>query len=641
MAVLVVVTAVGLASASSTAKRQSATLTPAQEAVQQGLVATPAGNDWAWPRGDEAQTQFSTLSQITTSNVANLHVAWRESFDAGTLYSSLGIEGVPIVISGANKNLPNPAGTMFMSAASGMVALNPSNGAVYWKYVGPNPKTGLAVAPAGASSRTEEYFKGSIYVGQQDGSIACLDAKTGKLVWTADTSGEGTFPGKTFTAAPPTAVYDDGGDGLVFYGGGSGGSTPIRGHMDAFDAKTGKLVWRFWNTPDPTQLPFILTWGNPAEASWGGANNWGSFAVDQKAGMLYYGTGNSAPYTGRAPGRDLWVASMMAVHAGSGKLSWYYQTVQHDEWDSDLPNPPVLFNAPINGKIVPGIIFATKGGYVFELNRKNGSPIFPIPLVSVPDPFHTAALNNLTGIKEPVPTGGAAQIVPHCVTQAQLEALYPKFGNPPLAPNGSPIVGECNFTPTTNTQYNAMTGDELGSVSLWPNSYDPMTHDYYVCSRMSLYMLENASPTDYHLLGIEGEPTAGTVGYVTALNVTTNKVDWQVQWPASVGSCRSGVLSTAGGVVFASSWGDATRGDPSTIPLGAPPYGGQMFAYDAKTGKQLWTFQGPDYIHAPIMTYMYGGKQYVAEYLMGPSPTNPRSSSDVTGQIDQLTVFSL
>jgi glucose dehydrogenase len=157
---------------------------------------------------------------------------------------------------------------------------------------------------------------------------------------------------------------------------------------------------------------------------------------------------------------------------------------------------------------------------------------------------------------------------------------------------------------------------------------------------MSLYMLENTSPTDYHLLGIEGEPTAGTVGYLTALNMSTNKVDWQVPLPVSVGSCRSGVLSTAGGVVFAGSYGDITR-VPTSIPLNAPYNAGWLYAYDAKTGKQLWSWQAPGYVHAPPITYMYHGKQYVAWYLGGPSADDPRHSSDVTGQGDQLTVFSL
>jgi quinohemoprotein ethanol dehydrogenase len=632
---------VALASASDSTKKQPK-VSPAAESVATFLPTgeIPAGTDWVWPRGDLAATQFSTLTQITPANVSKLQVAWRASYDADNLVGSLGLEGAPIFISGKGKNLPKDDGTLFMSAANGMLAINPADGSILWKYIGAPPKAGV-VASAGPSSRTQEYFKGSIYVGQQDGSLVALNAKTGAVEWTADTSGEGTFPGKSFTAAPPTAIFDDGGDGLVFYGGGSGGSTPIRGHMDAFNAKTGKLVWRFWNTPDPTQVPFIQTWGNPAEASWGGANNWGTFTIDQQRGMLYYGTGNSAPYTGRAPGADLWVASIMALNAKTGKLAWYYQTVKHDEWDSDLPSAPTLFNAKINGKMTPALVVATKSGYIFELNRVNGHPIFPIPQVKIADPFGTAALNNLTGITQPIPTGGAGNVVPHNLSQSQIEALYPQFGSPPKAPNGTPIVGEPNFTPTTNTQYNSFTTDSLGIFSFWPHSYDPITKEYYTCARMAQDMLENRSPTDYHLLEIAGEPTTGTAGYVTALNMTTNKIDWQVEWPASVGACRSGVLSTAGGVVFAASWGDATRGSPALIPLGAPPYGGWIYAYDATTGKQLWSFQGPDYIHAPPMTYMYHGKQYIAWYLMGPSATNPRHSNDVLGKVDQLTVFSL
>src|ERR1041385_8306215 len=183
---------VALATAAHNAPTQSR-LSPEAESLQSFLPAglTAAGNDWAWPRGDPAQTQFSTLKQITPANVAGLKVAWRASFNGNDYGGGLGVEGVPLVISGKGKNLPLEDGTMFLSAANGMVAVNPKDGSVIWKHVGPPTKVGLPNAPAGQSSRTEEYGRGRLYGGQQDGSLAAIDAKTAKLDWSATTSAGG------------------------------------------------------------------------------------------------------------------------------------------------------------------------------------------------------------------------------------------------------------------------------------------------------------------------------------------------------------------------------------------------------------------------------------------------------------------
>ena len=126
--------------------------------------------------------------------------------------------------------------------------------------------------------------------------------------------------------------------------------------------------------------------------------------------------------------------------------------------------------------------------------------------------------------------------------------------------------------------------------------------------------------------------------WLTALNMSTNTIDWQVKWTAdNQGACYSGQIATAGGLVFTASRGDSTRGSPATIPAGDRSPGGFVYALDAKTGKALWQWQAPDYIQAPPMTYSINGKQYVAIYVEGYGTTNPRS----VGKRDLLTVFSL
>ena len=123
----------------------------------------------------------------------------------------------------------------------------------------------------------------------------------------------------------------------------------MRSHFDAYDAKTGVLAWRFWSTPDPTQLPFILTWGNPAEAATGGGACWALPVVDNQLGLAYFGCGNHAPEDGSSPGKELWTDTFFSTRLDTGAMKWYFQTVDHDEWDYDVSNPPMRINPVVNG----------------------------------------------------------------------------------------------------------------------------------------------------------------------------------------------------------------------------------------------------------------------------------------------------
>src|SRR5262249_51225930 len=151
-------------------------------------------------------------------------------------------ESRPIVVSGANKNLPLASGTMYFATNIGLVALDPTDGKLLWTYSG--PATNSHAAAAGAvvhAPRSESYGKGMVFLGQQDGSIVALNAKTGDAVWTADVTAVGVNSGAVSfnqESAPFTQFYDDGKDGLVLAGV-NGGDTPLRGHLDAYDAKTG------------------------------------------------------------------------------------------------------------------------------------------------------------------------------------------------------------------------------------------------------------------------------------------------------------------------------------------------------------------------------------------------------------------
>jgi quinohemoprotein ethanol dehydrogenase len=620
---LLAAAAVALASASTTAGGKKGV---APEASYLPAGVAPCGSDWPMYACDLAGSAFSPLTQINKSNVANLKMVWQQSFEGPTFTNP--VENTPLVVSGAGKNLPLASGTMFAGSSTSVRALDPTTGAVLWTYQGPlvDKANGMTVRP----SRSEQsYGNGMVFFAQQDRSIVALNAKTGKPIWDVQLASYGTFgPDSRQIATGMTFFYNDGKDGILFADT-NGGDGPLRGFEDAYNAKTGKLLWRFWNTPDPAQLPFILTWGNPANAAFGGVANWSTPAVDPQLGLVYFGLGNVYPETGRAPGKDLWHDSFVAINLKTGKLKWYFQAIHHDEWDYDCPTPPVLFNTRVNGKVARGIALSCKAGYLYVLNRANGGPFpnFPIPEVPVPDlnGGKGAALNN-NWPTQPEPTGGAGQLVIHCPTAAQVAAVAPSF---PIAPNGTPIVPTCPYASPYNDKYLFW-----GAGSDYPGmSYDPQTNDLYVCARQVLHGFENKSATDPTQLTISANPpAAGQAGTVSALNMSTNKLDWQVSYQAHPdGRCFSGTFTTASGLLFTASYGD-TSDSVANFQAKGVPYGGHIYAYDAKNGKQLWSWQAPDLILAAPITYMVKGKQYVAEYVQG---------QVTTGKHDLLTVFSL
>src|SRR3954447_873588 len=317
----------------------------------------PAGANWLSGEGDESNSRFSTLSQINANNVQNLHVVWNAQWNPPEIAFSP--EGQPICC--AND-------LMVQTFIQGVVGVKPDTGETVWKYNGP---VSAQLTQAGQrlrndNARTQVYSPGlnMVYSGQQDGSIVALNAKTGAPVWTTSVIGAGTYGDATGAESEPFTQYMDvPGTNGVLISAPNGGESPFRGHLDAFDAKTGKLLWRTWNLPDPTQVPYILSWGNPAEAATGGAAVWSVPAVDPQLGTVFYATGNPFPETGRSPGWSLWTETIMAVNWKTGALKWFFQATHHDNIDLALPHPPMVLRVPIDGKSTPVLAKGSKGGF--------------------------------------------------------------------------------------------------------------------------------------------------------------------------------------------------------------------------------------------------------------------------------------
>jgi glucose dehydrogenase len=670
--VLILVTA-ALAAATlaalATASRSSSSVSPSQETAwpwepQGSVPAGTAGNDWEHGFGDLARTDFSYLKQINTSNVGQLHMVWQEPL-AHAGYSGP-IQGTPIVVSGANKNLPLASGTMFVAADAGIVALNPTNGKILWKYVGPPPKPSSPGSPPAAqlvfgnTTKGFTYCDGIITTGQQDGSIAAINAKTGAPLWTNEVSAVAEFAGHTGQTSPITDCAPGMGPshaGLVF-GGPNGSSSPLRGHLDAIDAKTGKLVWRWFTTPDPTQLPYILSWGNPAEAALGGGGTWSGTSIDLGLHQIYSATGNAYAQLGRQPGKDLWTASVFSLDLNTGALKWFWQETHHDLWDMDHGNPVMIMNVNIGGKIYPAFVGCDKHAYCEALDRRNGSPLpgFPVKETQVPDPSGTGlALNNMYPTQplpscQPVGKSCAmAQLYDHNPTPAEGAEMFATW---PTAPNGTQMKIEAPFTSISNSYYSVQALYGGGGINYNRDSYDPLTNNFYVCANNFFTANENLSPSDWHWSSLT---TPNIASWVSAVNLSTNTLTWQDRFPGAqyhngvlqlmddpgfphgawAGGCFGGMITTAGNLMFMDTRSQVSLFSSVLTSEGNP--GGVLAAFNATTGAgPLWVWQAPNDINGSPMTYQVGGKQYVALY----HKLNQQDASS-NGYGDMLTVFSL
>ena len=261
-------------------------------------------------------------------------------------------------------------GVLFVETAGNVVqAYDAVTGEELWSYT---PALEFSSLCCGPQARGVAVAYGKVYVAQVDGHVVALDAKTGKVVW--KTRREDILPQPyhwyTFTGAPQ--VYN----GLVVVGNG-GAEWPTRGFVEALDAETGKLVWRFNDTAGPDDPNFKGAWEGD---SWkiGGGSMWDAVAVDPKRDLMMFAIGNPNPdlYGDFRKGNNLYTVSMVAVHAKTGKLAWYYQQIPHDVWDLDSAAPTVLFDVlDKNGKMVPAAAEANKNGHLYIVNRDTGKLI--------------------------------------------------------------------------------------------------------------------------------------------------------------------------------------------------------------------------------------------------------------------------
>jgi quinohemoprotein ethanol dehydrogenase len=539
------------------------TFAPAPAFAGRALTAAPT-TSWPTNGGDWFNRRYSPLTQINRDNVASLKAVWRTRLNGsgmGTKYSG---EAQPLVYEGV---------IYLATGADDVFAISVESGEILWTYAA-NLDQMIDVVCCGWTSRGVALGDGRVYVGQLDGKLVALDQRSGAVQWSVQA--ERWQEGFSITSAP---LYID---GLVITGF-AGAENGIRGRVKAFDADDGSLVWTFYTIPGPGEVGHD-SWPRDNDV-WrhGGASVWQTPAFDPELGLIYFSTGNPGPdFNGAVrAGDNLFSASIVAVDAKTGKYRWHFQQVHHDIWDYDAPSPVVLFDTEIGGRARKALAQPSKTGWVYILDRVTGQPLVGIDERPVPQEPRQA-----TARTQPYPRGDA--FVPQSIV---------------IPPEGYRVVNQGRiFTPFWTEPIVAKPG-QSGGANWSPSAYDPATSYLYVCAgdRAGVFRGADIGPEtppegERYLGGAFGNVPFGVSGIFSALDMRTNKLVWQQQWPER---CYSGSVVTAAGLVFVG------RSD------------GRLTALDSKHGALLWAFQTGAGVNAPASVFEHRGQQHVVVYSAG------------------------
>ena len=554
----------GLSAAASSAGARNISAVSASPAFSAQDLSAPPTQNWLKVGGSLLNQNWSPLKEISRENVGQLKAVWQTHLDGSALAMKYSGEAQPIVYAGV---------LYIVTGADDVFAIGVKTGEILWKYQA-NLDQSITTVCCGWTSRGVALGGGNLYVGQLDGRVVALDQKSGKPVWSIQA--EQWQQGYTITAAP---LYYDG----MVIAGFAGGENGTRGRLKAFDAKDGRLIWTFYTIPGPGEIGHD-TWPKDSDAwKYGGAAIWQTPAVDPELGLLYFTTGNPGPdFNGRIrPGDNLFANSMVAIDAKSGKYRWHFQQVHHDLWDYDGPNPVMLFDVKVGGRIRKAAAEANKAGWVYILDRTNGKPLIGIDEKPVPQ-----EPRQFTSATQPVPRGDP--FVPQSID---------------VAPEGFALVNQGRiFTPFW-AEGVVVKPSARGGANWAPSSYDPDTNLYYVCATDGANFFKGGEEDEKfpqsgqrYLGSAFGGMPIGANGIFAALDMKTNRLVWQQRWKDN---CYSGSVTTAGGLVFVG------RND------------GRLTALNSSNGRRLWEFQTGAGVNAPASIFEYEGEEYVSVYSGG------------------------
>ena len=525
---------------------------PAAVDAQRITEADKDGANWVTHGRTYSEQRFSPLEAINAENVGKLGLAW--SYELST---NRGVETTPIVVDGV----------MYVTSSWSLVyALDAKTGALKWKF---DPKVAREVgfhACCDVVNRGVAVWKGKVYVAALDGRLIALNAGDGSQAWSTQT----TDPAKPYTITMAPRIIK----GKVMVGN-SGSEYGVRGYVSAYDADNGKLLWRFYTVPGDPSQPFenkamgmaAKTWSGEWWKYGGGATAWDAMSYDPETNLLFFGTGNGVPWDekARSPagGDNLFASSIVAVDADTGEYKWHYQTTPRDSWDYDSTQTLTQADITIDGKPRKVIMQASKNGFFYVIDRANGKLISAKNYVPV---TWAKGIDMATG--KPIEVGDAHY-------KNGTAVVFPSsFGGHNWHPMAfSPKTGLV-YVPAQEMAGAYGTEAKFGfSPGQWNTAIDP-TLNSLPAGREARAAMRNS---------MKGE--------LIAWDPVHQKEVWRA---AHKGPWNGGALATAGNLVF--------QGTPD----------GHFNAYDATTGKPLWSAETYTATLAGPMTYSVDGEQYVA-----------------------------
>ena len=502
--------------------------------------------DWAAFGRTYGEQHFSPLRQISGNTVRRLGLAWTFDLPRGnSVTGALEVDG-----------------TIYVAPAYSLVhAIEATTGRLKWVY---DPKAAEAAGRRlrqGWGSRGLAWWNDKVYTGTQDGRLIAIDTRSGKPAWSVMTLEDGDL---RFVSGPPRAFA-----GKIIIGHGGADASDVRGYVTAYDAETGRQLWRFYTVPgdpakgfeDAAQAMAAKTWSGEWWKYGGGGTVWNAITYDEQFNQVYIGTGNGAPWNHkiRSQGRgdNLFLSSIVALDADTGAYRWHYQTNPGESWDFNANMDMQLATLDIGGERRPVLMTAPKNGFLYVLDRRDGRFISAKPYVRV---TWAKEIDPATG--RPVETPGARY------ENGETFRMAP-------SPMGAHTWLPMAFSPVTNLVY-------IPAIDLWTEFHDRgiVRENWRRAPDNLLDVGANAAfPLD-----AKGESS------LVAWDPVTQTARWSVPTP---GYWNGGVLATAGGLVF--------QGHID----------GTFNAYSASTGELLWSFDAKSPVLAPPISYAVGGRQYV------------------------------
>ncbi len=567
---------------------------PAQEAISPDFPAGSAAvngarliaadkepGSWLATGRNYHEQRFSQLDQINDTNVKTLGLAWYADID-----TERGQESTPIVVDGI----------MYLTTSWSMVkAYDIKSGAKVWEYDPKVAKSKAADACCDVVNRGVAAWNGKIYLGALDGRLIALDGKTGKEVWSVQTT-DTSLP-YTITGVPRIVK------GKVIIGNG-GAEYRVRGYVTAYDSESGKQVWRWWTVPGDPSKPYEQPELAEAAKGWkgdnywkigGGGTAWDGMAYDPDLDTIYVGTGNGNPWNQaiRSPGGgdNLYLSSIVALDPNTGKYKWHYQTTPGETWDYTAVQPIIIadLNFPEGKRKV--VMQAPKNGFFYVLDARTGKLLSAEKFAPLTWASH---VDMKTGRPVEIPA-----------------ARYEVTGKPVIVSPGA--LGMHNWHPMA---FSPETGLVYIPVQVSAASYAGP-------KEFKLNLQGTNTGTDFsggqELCRAPGARCGNLETYILAWDPVKAKEVWRIK-NEIYGS--SGILATSGNLIFSGN------------------HKGEFNAYNATTGEKLWSAPTQARVVAAASTYLVDGQQQVA-ILVGARglPNDAKRTVSVSANNSRILVF--